>query len=120
MCSAFAQAYPQTVDEIFNKHWYLSPFVLCLYIMLIHCCRTTWFTQDDINQLVAAGINTVRVPVGWRSSLRLIFGLQRLCGLVIGLLRLWWPATMNSSLVVDSVNWSGIEPICTLTSHIVY
>ncbi|THG99809.1 hypothetical protein EW026_g2627 [Hermanssonia centrifuga] len=47
MCSAFAQAYPQTVDEIFNKHW------------------TTWFTQDDINQLVAAGINTVRVPLGY-------------------------------------------------------
>ncbi|KAJ7777399.1 glycoside hydrolase family 5 protein [Mycena metata] len=44
---AFAQAFPDTVDAIFNKHW------------------TTWFTQADINALVAAGINTVRVPLGY-------------------------------------------------------
>lgn len=25
--------------------------------------RSTWFTQDDVNQLVADGINTARIPV---------------------------------------------------------
>ena len=25
--------------------------------------RSTWFTQDDVNQMVSAGINTVRIPV---------------------------------------------------------
>ncbi|KAH8104124.1 glycoside hydrolase family 5 protein [Cristinia sonorae] len=44
---AFAQAHPKTVDSVFNKHW------------------TTWFTQDDVNKLKAAGINTVRVPLGY-------------------------------------------------------
>ncbi|KAJ8588372.1 glycoside hydrolase family 5 protein [Rhizopogon salebrosus TDB-379] len=45
--SAFAKAYPDTVDATFAKHW------------------DTWFTQDDINALKAAGINTVRVPLGY-------------------------------------------------------
>jgi len=45
--SAFAKAYPDTVDTIFAKHW------------------DTWFTQDDVNTLKAAGINTVRVPLGY-------------------------------------------------------
>ncbi|THH28373.1 hypothetical protein EUX98_g5821 [Antrodiella citrinella] len=44
---AFAQAYPKTVDQIFNKHW------------------STWFTQDDVNQIKAAGMNTVRIPLGY-------------------------------------------------------
>ena len=44
-CRAFAKAYPDTVDATFAKHW------------------DTWFTQDDIKELKAAGINTVRVPV---------------------------------------------------------
>ncbi|CAL1714506.1 unnamed protein product [Somion occarium] len=44
---AFAQAYPKTVDEIFDKHW------------------STWFTQDDVNQLKSLGINTVRIPLGY-------------------------------------------------------
>ncbi|KIP07427.1 glycoside hydrolase family 5 protein [Phlebiopsis gigantea 11061_1 CR5-6] len=44
---AFAQAYPDTVDQIFAKHW------------------ETWFNQDDVDQLVAAGINTVRIPLGY-------------------------------------------------------
>ncbi|KAK7686302.1 hypothetical protein QCA50_010526 [Cerrena zonata] len=44
---AFAQAYPKTVDGIFDKHW------------------STWFTQDDINQLKENGINTVRIPLGY-------------------------------------------------------
>ncbi|KAI0792213.1 glycoside hydrolase family 5 protein [Abortiporus biennis] len=44
---AFAQAYPDTVDEVFNKHW------------------STWFTQGDVNKLVDAGINTVRIPLGY-------------------------------------------------------
>ncbi|KAH8110761.1 glycoside hydrolase family 5 protein [Phellopilus nigrolimitatus] len=47
-CShAFAEAYPDTVDEIFNKHW------------------STWFTQKDVNKLSSYGINTVRIPLGY-------------------------------------------------------
>ncbi|KAF8810492.1 glycoside hydrolase family 5 protein [Phlegmacium glaucopus] len=44
---AFAQAYPDTVDAKFKEHW------------------ETWFTQDDVDQLVGAGINTVRIPLGY-------------------------------------------------------
>ncbi|KAI0332704.1 glycoside hydrolase family 5 protein [Cubamyces sp. BRFM 1775] len=44
---ALVQAYPQTADKLFAKHW------------------STWFTQDDVNQLRAAGINTVRIPLGY-------------------------------------------------------
>lgn len=45
--SSFAKAYPDTVDTTFAQHW------------------DTWFTQDDVNTLKAAGINTVRVPLGY-------------------------------------------------------
>ncbi|KAG2755145.1 glycoside hydrolase family 5 protein [Suillus brevipes Sb2] len=45
--SSFAKAYPDTVDTKFAQHW------------------DTWFTQDDVNTLKAAGINTVRVPLGY-------------------------------------------------------
>ncbi|KAI0642029.1 glycoside hydrolase family 5 protein [Trametes meyenii] len=51
---AFAQAYPKTVDGIFDKHW------------------STWFTQDDVNQLRDAGINTVRIPLGYWIVERLV------------------------------------------------
>ncbi|KAJ3551313.1 hypothetical protein NM688_g4777 [Phlebia brevispora] len=44
---AFAQAYPKTVDATFKQHW------------------ETWFTQDDVNQIAAAGLNTVRIPLGY-------------------------------------------------------
>ncbi|PFH50219.1 glycoside hydrolase family 5 protein [Amanita thiersii Skay4041] len=44
---AFAKAFPNTVDTIFNTHW------------------DTWFNQTDVDQLVAAGINTVRIPLGY-------------------------------------------------------
>jgi aryl-phospho-beta-D-glucosidase BglC (GH1 family) len=27
--------------------------------------RSSWFTQADVDQLVAAGINTVRIPLGF-------------------------------------------------------
>lgn len=43
----FAQKYPQTVDQIFNQHW------------------ETWFNQPDVDQLKGAGLNTVRVPLGY-------------------------------------------------------
>ena len=43
--SAFARAYPNTVDEKFAQHW------------------DTWFTESHVQQIVEAGINTVRVPV---------------------------------------------------------
>ncbi|CDO68818.1 Glycoside Hydrolase Family 5 protein [Trametes cinnabarina] len=42
---SLVKAYPKTADQLFNKHW------------------STWFTQDHVNQLRAAGINTVRIPV---------------------------------------------------------
>lgn len=44
---AFARAYPDTVDGIFDKHW------------------SSWFNQTDVNALVEAGINTVRIPLGY-------------------------------------------------------
>ncbi|KAG2364647.1 hypothetical protein BDR07DRAFT_1279240 [Suillus spraguei] len=45
--SAFAQAYPNTVNATFAQHW------------------ATWFTQSDVDTLKAAGINTVRIPLGY-------------------------------------------------------
>nr|GAT47118.1 glycoside hydrolase [Mycena chlorophos] len=44
---AFAEAYPDTVDEIFAKHW------------------ETWFNQTDADALAENGINTVRIPLGY-------------------------------------------------------
>ncbi|TFK48455.1 glycoside hydrolase family 5 protein [Heliocybe sulcata] len=44
---SFAQAYPNTVDEIFDTHW------------------STWFTEDHVQQLQADGINAVRIPLGY-------------------------------------------------------
>ncbi|KAF5371728.1 hypothetical protein D9758_003402 [Tetrapyrgos nigripes] len=44
---AFAQAYPDTVDQKFEEHW------------------NTWFTGDDVNQLKDLGINTARIPLGY-------------------------------------------------------
>jgi len=41
------EKYPDTGDALFQKHW------------------ETWFTQDHIDELVCAGINTVRVPLGY-------------------------------------------------------
>ncbi|KAG2072418.1 glycoside hydrolase family 5 protein [Suillus decipiens] len=45
--SAFAQAYPNTVNATFAQHW------------------ATWFTQSDVDTLKTAGINTVRIPLGY-------------------------------------------------------
>lgn len=44
---AFAQAYPDTVNGIFDKHW------------------STWFTLEDANKLKDLGMNTVRIPLGY-------------------------------------------------------
>ncbi|KAJ7708852.1 glycoside hydrolase family 5 protein [Mycena rosella] len=44
---ALAQAHPKTVDATFAQHW------------------SSWFNQDDVDGLVAAGINTVRIPLGY-------------------------------------------------------
>ncbi|KAF9529005.1 glycoside hydrolase family 5 protein [Crepidotus variabilis] len=44
---ALAQAYPDTVDATLKKHW------------------QTWFSQSDVNAIKAAGINTVRIPLGY-------------------------------------------------------
>ncbi|KAG6896464.1 hypothetical protein C0992_008115 [Termitomyces sp. T32_za158] len=43
--SAFAKAYPDIVDEKFKQHW------------------ESWFSQDDVDQLVELGLNVVRIPV---------------------------------------------------------
>ncbi|OCH93675.1 glycoside hydrolase family 5 protein [Obba rivulosa] len=43
----FAEAYPNTVDEQFAKHW------------------STWFTQDDVNQIASLDLNVVRIPLGY-------------------------------------------------------
>lgn len=45
--SALVAAFPDTADAKFAQHW------------------ATWFTQDDVNALKAAGINTVRLPLGY-------------------------------------------------------
>ena len=57
--SALVKAYPDTADEKFAKHW------------------DTWFTQDELNTLVAAGINTVRIPVS-------IFSVSLPCSITYG------------------------------------
>ncbi|KAJ6485729.1 glycoside hydrolase [Mycena sanguinolenta] len=44
---AFAKAYPDTVDQIFDGHW------------------STWFNQTDVDALADSGINTVRIPLGY-------------------------------------------------------
>ncbi|KAF9819351.1 hypothetical protein IEO21_02239 [Rhodonia placenta] len=44
---AYTKAYPNIANAEFAKHW------------------STWFTQDDVNQLVADGINTARIPLGF-------------------------------------------------------
>ncbi|TFK39672.1 glycoside hydrolase family 5 protein [Crucibulum laeve] len=44
---AFAQAFPNTVDAKFDQHW------------------SSWFNQPDVDALVKAGINTVRIPLGY-------------------------------------------------------
>ncbi|KAI6117179.1 glycoside hydrolase family 5 protein [Pisolithus croceorrhizus] len=46
-CTAFAMAYPDTVDQTFAKHW------------------DSWFTQSDLQDLKNAGINTLRIPLGY-------------------------------------------------------
>ncbi|KAI0753516.1 glycoside hydrolase superfamily [Daedaleopsis nitida] len=51
---ALAQAYPDSVDERFEKHW------------------SSWFNQTDVDTLVAAGINTVRIPLGYWILERLV------------------------------------------------
>ncbi|KAK1217379.1 hypothetical protein PQX77_019979 [Marasmius sp. AFHP31] len=42
-----AKAYPDTVDQKFEKHW------------------ETWFNQADVDELASLGINTVRIPLGY-------------------------------------------------------
>lgn len=44
---ALTQANPATADKIFEGHW------------------SSWFNQTDVDELVAAGINTVRIPLGY-------------------------------------------------------
>jgi len=44
---AFVQAYPDTADAKFKEHW------------------ETWFTQEHVDKLKCAGINTVRIPLGY-------------------------------------------------------
>ena len=56
------QAYPNTADAKFQKHWY----VIWARGEHVDCDvseRETWFTQDDVNAFVSNGINTVRIPV---------------------------------------------------------
>ncbi|KAF9068441.1 glycoside hydrolase superfamily [Rhodocollybia butyracea] len=43
----FAQAFPDTVDEIFAEHW------------------NTWFNQTDVDTIQELGLNTVRIPMGY-------------------------------------------------------
>jgi aryl-phospho-beta-D-glucosidase BglC (GH1 family) len=65
MHSAYAQAYPKTVDSAFQTHWYF-PHELCGVVITNLTGRSTWFTQADVNTFVKAGLNTVRIPVSDR------------------------------------------------------
>ena len=60
--SAFAKAYPDTVDQTFAKHWYVTPLSACRTLSYF-ALRSTWFTQKHVKQLQNYGINTVRIPV---------------------------------------------------------
>ncbi|PFH54352.1 glycoside hydrolase family 5 protein [Amanita thiersii Skay4041] len=44
---SFAKEFPDKVDRVFNTHW------------------DSWFNQDDVDRFVAAGLNTVRIPLGY-------------------------------------------------------
>ncbi|KZV79972.1 glycoside hydrolase family 5 protein [Exidia glandulosa HHB12029] len=44
---ALAQSLGTSVDAVFQQHW------------------NTWFNQTDINKIKAAGLNTVRIPLGY-------------------------------------------------------
>ncbi|KAJ7813146.1 glycoside hydrolase family 5 protein [Mycena olivaceomarginata] len=46
---AFAQAFPNTVDKIFKGHWFVF----------------LGLNQPDVDALADAGINTVRIPLGY-------------------------------------------------------
>lgn len=62
--SAYAQAYPDTVDATFANHWLVASHIFFNFQLTWHVnYRTTWFTQEDVDTLSAAGINTVRIPV---------------------------------------------------------
>ena len=63
--------------------------------------RQSWFNQEDVNQLVDAGMNTVRIPV--RALLAPQYsvscdGLTGFCSLAIGSSSLWWTGLLNSIL----------------------
>ena len=59
--SAFVKAYPDTADQIFNEHWYAASAYFFKYLFIQP--RSTWFNQEDVDELVRLGINTVRIPV---------------------------------------------------------
>lgn len=65
--SAFAKAFPETVDEKFNEHWYLASFSILHTLNIVLISRSTWFNQTDVDALKGVGINTVRVPVRSRN-----------------------------------------------------
>ncbi|KAL0953905.1 hypothetical protein HGRIS_005072 [Hohenbuehelia grisea] len=44
---ALVEAYPEEADGIFDKHW------------------ETWFNQNDVDEIAKAGINLVRIPLGY-------------------------------------------------------
>ena len=61
--SAFVQAYPDTADAEFEKHWCVCSSSICPQYVFTAMHRSTWFTQADVNALEDVGINTVRIPV---------------------------------------------------------
>ena len=71
-----------------------------LIIILSYYHRETWFTQDHVNQLALAGINTVRIPVCWFANFMLLsqLDLWPLCfSWDTGSLKIWWIGTRNST-----------------------
>ncbi|KAH9166732.1 family 5 hypothetical beta glucosidase from glycoside dehydrogenase [Lactarius sanguifluus] len=63
---ALVAADPDNADKKFAGHWYRCFLVgFSATELMTSSSRATWFTKDDVNTLKAAGINTIRVPLGY-------------------------------------------------------
>ncbi|KAH9169471.1 glycoside hydrolase family 5 protein [Lactarius sanguifluus] len=63
---ALVAADPDNADKKFAGHWYRCFLVgFSATELITSSSRATWFTKDDVNTLKAAGINTIRVPLGY-------------------------------------------------------
>jgi aryl-phospho-beta-D-glucosidase BglC (GH1 family) len=56
----------EKTNEVFKQRWY---HFSAGFHLLMNITRTadweSWLTQDDVDGMVAAGLNTVRIPLGF-------------------------------------------------------